>query len=296
VPRAEQHELVVPTARERRLRSRAHHGEPVLAQRLCRGTASQRDAAGRIERVDESGVASIVVHPSPVTRGPPDGPCSAAATPRCAALIRSAASFEIIVVGASCACPERGADDPVVRHVRIEPVLDQEVLLNAVDLDLQSARAVVIGECDGMRERSAGTDAQLLDGSQRRARRASDVVRARLQTVELLDHHQRDHDVHVAEAGEAAGITDEDRRVEHHPRAQRGFASAGGRLRRRGADRHPGGRHGTSRVRGHERGAREGVGHDGSFEIESVVPRGAHLVRNVAILTAGERLRPCMPP
>ena len=35
---------------------------------------------------------------------------------------------------------ERGADDAVVGHVRVEPVLDEEVLLDAVDLDPDRAR------------------------------------------------------------------------------------------------------------------------------------------------------------
>ena len=79
----------------------------------------------------------------------------------------------------------------------IEPVLDEEVLLDAVELDLQAAVAVADGHRLG--QRAAVADAQLLDRPQRGARRAADVVGPRLQAVELLDDDQRDDDVDVVE-------------------------------------------------------------------------------------------------
>ena len=35
--------------------------------------------------------------------------------------------------------PERGPDDSVVRNVWVQPVLDEQMFLNAIDLDLQRA-------------------------------------------------------------------------------------------------------------------------------------------------------------
>ena len=59
--------------------------------------------------------------------------------------------------------------------------------------------------------RSSSTRAQ---GS---ARRATHVVDAALQTVELFDDGQRDDDVDADETGDARRVGDEHRGVEHHP-------------------------------------------------------------------------------
>ena len=113
---------------------------------------------------------------------------------------------------------ERGADDAVVGHVGVEPVLDEQVLLHAVDLDLQRALRGRVADGERCGQRAAGAHAVLLDGAQRGACRAADVVGAGLQAVELLDHRERDDDVAAGEAVEATGIADEHRRVEHHSR------------------------------------------------------------------------------
>ena len=110
--------------------------------------------------------------------------------------MRSAASLETIVVGPASGLTQRRADDPVVGAGRIEPVLDEEVLADAVELDLQGAGA----ERHRLGQRSAVADAQLLDRAQCRARRAADVVGPGLQPVELLDDDQRDDDVDPVES------------------------------------------------------------------------------------------------
>ena len=51
--------------------------------------------------------------------------CSAAATPRCAALIRSAASFDTIVVGARSDCPRAAPMMRLSAQRRVEPVLEE---------------------------------------------------------------------------------------------------------------------------------------------------------------------------
>ena len=117
--------------------------------------------------------------------------------------------------------PERGADDPVVGHLRVEAVLDEEVLLHPVDLDAERARPAGRERHRG-RERAAGADAQILDRAQRGAGGAPDVVEPGLQRVELLDDRQRDDDVGVAEAVDGPRIGDEHRGVEHDPRADTG--------------------------------------------------------------------------
>ena len=138
------------------------------------------------------------------------GRCSAAATPRWAALMRSAASLDTIVVGASSAWPRAA---PMIRLSGlggVEAVLDQEVLADAVDLDLQAA----VADRHRAGERATVADAQVLDRAQRGAGRPPDVVGPALQPVELLDDGQRDHDVAPVEREHAAGVGDQDRGVE----------------------------------------------------------------------------------
>ena len=97
---------------------------------------------------------------------------------------------------------DRRADDPVVRDRRVEPVLDEQVLADVVDLDLQRGGAGA-GR-DRLGERAAVGHTQFLECAQRRAGGSSDVVGAALEAVEFLDHRQRDDDVDVAEVEHAA--------------------------------------------------------------------------------------------
>ena len=109
--------------------------------------------------------------------------------------MRKAASFDTIMVGADAGLAEGGADDPVVGQLRVEAVLDQQVLLHAVDLDLHRAGA----DRYRLGQRATVLDAQVLDRPQRGAGRAADVVGAGLEAVELLDDGERDHERRVAE-------------------------------------------------------------------------------------------------
>ena len=150
--------------------------------------------------------ASYVPQPAGrVARLRPTGRCSSACSPRWAALMRRAASLETTHVGAVHLLAERRADDAVVGDRRVETVLDQQVLLHAVDLDLHRAGRRAVAHRGGIGERSAGVDPQLLERAQRRARGAADVVDPALQPVELLDDRQRDHHVGPDEAGEHDG-------------------------------------------------------------------------------------------
>ena len=86
-------------------------------------------------------------------------------------------------------------------QLRVEPVLDQQMLLDAVDLDLDGAGA----DRHRLGERAAVLDAQVLDRPQRGARRAADVVGPGLEAVELLDDGERDHERGVAERRRQCG-------------------------------------------------------------------------------------------
>jgi hypothetical protein len=114
---------------------------------------------------------------------------------------------------------ERGSDDPVVRRARIEPVLHQEMALDAVDLDLERASARVVDASRRCRQRAARRDPQLLERPQRGARRPADVVPSTLEAVELLDDGQRDDQVGTWIGGEAPRVGDQHRRVEHETQA-----------------------------------------------------------------------------
>ena len=105
---------------------------------------------------------------------------------------------------------ERGADDPVVRVRRVEPMLDEAVLLDAVDLDLQRARS----DRHRLGERAAVADAQVLDRPQRGTCRPADVVEPVLEAVELLDHGEWHDEVDIGERADARGIGDQHGRVE----------------------------------------------------------------------------------
>ena len=68
---------------------------------------------------------------------------------------------------------EGGADDAVVGHRRVEPVLDEQVLADPVDLDLQAAlRRVGTGSASD----PPCAHPELLDRPQRGAGGAADVV------------------------------------------------------------------------------------------------------------------------
>ena len=72
-------------------------------------------------------------------------------------------------------------------------------------------------------------DPQILDRPQRSACRAADVVGAGLETVELLDDGQRDHDGGVAERHEAVRIGDQHGRVDDTTGAAAGASMRSGR-------------------------------------------------------------------
>ena len=116
---------------------------------------------------------------------------------------------------------ERGADDAIVGHGGVEPVLDEQMLLHAVDLDLQRAVGGRVADGDRCRQRAAGADAQFFDRAQCGACRTTDVVGSRLQAVELFDDGERDHDVEPGECIEARWIADQHRSVEHNSCAHR---------------------------------------------------------------------------
>ena len=98
--------------------------------------------------------------------------------------MRSAASFDTIVRRCPLGLSEGGADDAVVGQRRVEPVLEEAVLLDPVDLDLQAC-SVPSGTGSAsdppLRTRSSSMRAQRGPGG------AADVVDPCLQPVELLD-------------------------------------------------------------------------------------------------------------
>ena len=113
----------------------------------CDGVGGER--AGGVEAVDHLVARSRSWSSRPAGRRSVRRGAAGArprSTPRWAALMRSAASFDTIVVGPMLGLAERGADDAVVGHGRVEAVLDEEVLLDAVDLDLQGAVPLPIGD------------------------------------------------------------------------------------------------------------------------------------------------------
>ena len=131
--------------------------------------------------------------------------------------MRSAASLDTIASAPCIGLAEGGADDPVVGHRRVEAVLDEQVLLHAVDLDLQRAGRRAVADRHRLGERAAGvTRSSSIVRSAVRAG-AADVVEPALQAVELLDDGQRDDDVDADEAGDARRVGDQHRGVEHDP-------------------------------------------------------------------------------
>ena len=214
----EEPERAADPAGERRLRARPEHGELVLADRRLLIGDIGVERTGRVEAVDDlvggldrrpaGGLGGHVTASRHVLGGGE------------AEVSRLDAQRGVVGQHRRRAAPrltERRPDDAVVRARRVEPVLDEEVLADAVELDLQTARA----DGDRLGERAPVAHTQLLDRAQRRAGRATDVVGSGLQAVELLDDDQRDHDVDAVERGHAGRIGDEDRGVEHDPRPDR---------------------------------------------------------------------------
>ena len=78
---------------------------------------------------------------------------------------------------------ERRADDAVVGHVGVEAVLDEQMLLHAVDLDLQRAVRRGIADAERRGQRSAGADAVLTAAVPLAA--AIEVILGRLQDREV---------------------------------------------------------------------------------------------------------------
>ena len=183
---------------------------PRTARRSSRGVGLERRPSRR----------------SRVAADRPTGWCSAASTPRCAALMRSAASLDTIVVGAICAWPSAA---PMIRlsgSAGSRPCSISRCFWTPLISICSVPASSSVGDRHGCGQRPAGADPELLDRAQRGARGSTDVVGAGLQPVELLDHGQRDDDVDAAEAGEAAGIGDEHRGVEHDPACAAHWLSA----------------------------------------------------------------------
>lgn len=98
-------------------------------------------------------------------------------------------------------------------------MLDQQVLLHAVDLDLDRAGGGAVADRRCVGERAAGVDAQFFERAQRRSRGTADVVDSTLEAVELFDDRERDHNVGSGEAGNARRVGDQHRSIEHDPRS-----------------------------------------------------------------------------
>ena len=113
---------------------------------------------------------------------------------------------------------EGSSDDAVVGNLGVEAVLDQQMALDPVDLDLQGAAVRVVVHGCGGGERPTSLAAQVLDGAQRRARGATDIVHAGLQRIEFLDHGERNDDVATGECVDACRVCHQNRRVEHDAR------------------------------------------------------------------------------
>ena len=215
-----QHELVVDAASERALRTAAQHRELVLEQLGGAGHLVASERAGGVQPIDHF---VLGLH-----RDPPSGaggrrPADGVVLGGLQAEMSSLDAQRRVVRNHASRCvhrlPERGADDAVVGHVGVEPVLEQEVLLDAIDLHLQRALGGRVADGDRCGERTARLHAQLLDGAQCRARSAADIVGPGLQAVELLDHRERYDHVDPGEAVQAPGVADEHRRIEHHSRS-----------------------------------------------------------------------------
>ena len=196
------------------MRSRTEHGELVLPNQVGLGDRARVDPAGGVEAIDDGEVG--------LEDAPSDRPIQQRRLRR---LMLGGVDAEVRGLDAERgvvrqhqrrtvrSLPERGADDPVVGAGGVESVLVQEVLLDAVDLDLHRARP----DRDGVGERAAVLDAQLLDRAQRGARRPTDVVAARLQTVEFLDDGEGDDQGDIADRLGHRRIGDQHRRVDDDP-------------------------------------------------------------------------------
>ena len=181
-------------------------------------TASAAIAPAAYRQSIASYVVSIVVHPTAgrlwslrVSR------CSAALDPEVGGLDAQRGVVADHRGRAEVGLADRGADDAVVGHRRVEAVLDEQVASDVVDLDLQGAVPLPVGH--GRGERTAVPDAQFLERAQRGASGAADVVGPGLETVELLDDRERHDHVGVLELEDARRVGDQHRRVEHEPRA-----------------------------------------------------------------------------
>ncbi len=169
---------------------------------------------------------SIVLQPT--GRSKPVRPrrrwCSIASSPSCAALMRSAASFDTTIVRPWTAWPSEAARIRLSFFVGSSPC--SRISLRC--RPLVSIRSVPpLGSATGCADVAAVGDPQLLDGPDHRPGGPSDVVEAGLVLIELLHHHQGDHGVGPGKGRDRVGIRDEHRSVEHHP--------GGGRVGRAGA-------------------------------------------------------------
>ena len=108
--------------------------------------------------------------------------------PRCAALMRSAASLDTIVVGPSPAWPSAA---PMMRLSGTSTSRPCSIS-RCFWMPLISICSVPSPTRHRFGERAAVQDAQLLDRAQRGASRPADVVGPGLQAVELLDDRERD--------------------------------------------------------------------------------------------------------
>ena len=154
-----------------------------------------------------------------------DGRCSAASTPRWAALMRRAASFDTMRVGATWACPSAA---PMIRLSALSGSRPCSIR-RCRWMPLTSMRKVpprgssVSGTASTNEPPAAVRNSSMV----RRAgsRRAADVVEASLQAVEFLDDRERHDDVAAVIAAQRRRIGHEHRRVEHDARPRIGTGS-----------------------------------------------------------------------
>ena len=100
-------------------------------------------------------------------------------------------------------------------------MLNQEVALDAIDLDLHCPIIGLVMHSHWLSQRATSFFTQVFDSAKCGARRSTDIIHASFQSVQLFDNSKWNHNIATNEVEHAHWICNKNRSVKHYSSGSR---------------------------------------------------------------------------